>query len=99
VRKTRSLDQVGGDKPSSGRPQGVANIATTDARKLCQSLVENPAYRTSFAQRLKAGELPPALEAMVWHYAYGKPKETADVRGTLADLLGRVLKGYEGEPA
>ena len=28
--------------------------------------------------RANAGELPPAIEAMLWHYAYGKPKEQVE---------------------
>jgi hypothetical protein len=35
-------------------------------------------------KRLLAGKLPPVLEAMLWYYAKGKPKETIDVNSAVA---------------
>jgi hypothetical protein len=32
-------------------------------------------------ERVDNGTLPPALEAMLWHYAYGVPKQTVAVEG------------------
>jgi len=74
----------------AGRPPGVMNKAGQDGRAVCRLLVEDPIYRAGFAIRLNAGTLGSGLEAMVWHYAYGKPQESLDVTlqdGPRLDLL------------
>ena len=45
-------------------------------------------------RRALRGELPPAIEAMLWHYAKGKPKETLDLRSD-DDLLARLDRGRQ----
>jgi hypothetical protein len=64
---------------SPGRPKGVPNKITVEARDLAQKLLDDPKYADGFKKRLLAGELAPALESMVWHYAYGKPIERLEV--------------------
>ena len=69
------------DSPGPGRKKGVPNRATTEVKAICAAIVDDPAYRKTLVARAKAGELPPALEAMLWHYAYGKPKEQIEHAG------------------
>ncbi len=64
-----------------GRKKGTPNKTTTEVAKCCRDLVANKAYREKFKARLEAGELAPQLEAMAWHYAYGKPVEHHEVSG------------------
>ncbi len=64
-----------------GRPKGVKNKATRAVTAIAIKLVEDREYRRQFALRFKAGELAPPLEAMVWHYAYGKPTEHMEIGG------------------
>lgn len=66
---------------NAGRPKGAKNKRGTLAALSCQSLLDNPAYRKEFVRRLYAGELAPALEAMVWYYAHGKPQESVEHSG------------------
>ena len=61
--------------PGSGRKKGTPNKATTEVAAFCRSIVLDPHYLRTFAARAKAGKLPPNLEAMLWHYSYGKPRE------------------------
>lgn len=68
-------------KGQGGRPKGARNKATVEVETACRALVDDPKYREYFAHRLGVGQLPPALEAMVWHYAYGKPTERMEVTG------------------
>jgi hypothetical protein len=37
--------------------------------------------RVSRGRRLIAGDQPPAVEVMLWHYAKGKPKDQVEVLG------------------
>lgn len=64
-----------------GRPKGARNKNSRAAEGVCKKLVEDREYRAAFKKRFKAGELPPPLEAMVWHYAFGKPTEHVELGG------------------
>jgi hypothetical protein len=60
----------------------VPNTATREVREAAAELVENPRYRANLEQRLIAGKLAPAMEALLWHFAYGKPKESIEIEQT-----------------
>jgi len=64
---------------SPGRPRGVPNKATAEVRELTQRWLHDPTYCEKFKARLMAGVLPPALESMVWAYAWGRPVERIEV--------------------
>jgi hypothetical protein len=59
----------------------VPNKATREAREIAARLVDDPEYQRRLRQRLLDGELPPAIEVMLWHYAKGKPKDVVEVSG------------------
>jgi hypothetical protein len=65
---------------TGGRHKGTPNKATAEARTACSRLVDDPAYRTKLAARLRTGTIAPAVECMLWHYSKGKPVERVDVR-------------------
>ncbi len=76
------------------------HAVTAKARAVCTAILDDPTYRTNLTVRARAGTLAPAVEAMLWHYAFGKPKDSLDVTvgragGDLSelsteDLLHRV---------
>jgi hypothetical protein len=68
-------------RKTGGRVAGTPNRATAIVEERCRALIEDPEYQQYFQHRLKVGQLPAALEAMTWAYAYGKPKETVAVTG------------------
>ena len=74
-----------------GRPPGVPNKATIEAKQVCSELVDNPDYRERLKARLIAGKLPPAVETMLWYYAKGKPKEVLEVEDRRQKLIKVVL--------
>ncbi len=76
-------DTTGLRRGGPGRPKGLPNKATVEAKRACADLIDDPAYRARLKERLLAGELPPAVETMLWYFAKGKPKEQAEVEGTL----------------
>lgn len=59
-----------------GRPPGVPNKVTKQVKEIAQRLLTGDDYRKNLRRRLRDGTCPPAVETMLWHYAYGKPKET-----------------------
>ena len=70
-----------------GRKPGVPNKVTVEAREAASEIVDNPAYRAKLVERALAGKLPPQIEAMLWAYAKGKPKETLELSGPDAGPL------------
>ena len=84
--------QFDGSKPGPGRPPGLQNKATLEGRELAQALVKDPNYVKVLTEKLLAGELDTRLEVMLWHYAYGKPKETVDVNATVLDSRKEEFK-------
>lgn len=76
-RNTSGLKRGG----SPGRPKGVPNKVTTEAREAANALVDDPVYREKLLKDLRERRLAPAIEAMLWYYAKGKPKETIEHQG------------------
>ena len=68
-------------RKTGGRRTGTPNKITVEAKAVCAAIVDDPTYRKKLIARAKAGELAPAIEAMLWHYAYGKPKELVEHSG------------------
>jgi hypothetical protein len=69
-------------REGQGRPKGRLADATIEVKAAARNLVDDPEYRESLRKRLHAG-LAPHMETLLWHYAYGKPKETIEVEGTV----------------
>lgn len=63
-------------RKTGGRQKGTLNKVTVEAKAACAAIVDDPTYRKNLTARARRGDLAPAIEAMLWHYAYGKPKET-----------------------
>jgi hypothetical protein len=57
-----------------------------EARALARKMLTTPTYQKSLEDRLLAGKLPPAVETMLWHYAFGKPAENLNVSMKAQDL-------------
>jgi len=58
-----------------------------EARALAKVVLDSPEYRASIIKRILAGTLPAQIEAMLWHYRYGKPAEQVQLNvGDLSSL-------------
>lgn len=68
-------------RKTGGRVKGTPNKSTGEVAARCRAIVEDPKYLEYFHHRLMVGQLPPALEALTWHYAYGKPIERQELSG------------------
>ena len=74
--RTRTSFKPGSKRPrGAGRKPGQPNHVTVEVREQSRQLVEDKQYRVSLLERLRQGEAG-AMEAQLWFFAYGKPKET-----------------------
>lgn len=64
-----------------GRKRGTPNRATAEIREAARRLLEDPEYQAGLRQRLIAGQAS-YMETFLHHYAYGKPMERHEVRGS-----------------
>lgn len=60
--------------PRAGRRKGAVNRATREVQTLARALVQSPRYVRKLRARLIAGTAAPAVEVLVWYYAYGRPR-------------------------
>lgn len=87
---------------SPGRTKGIPNKATTQIKELAQKILNTPAYLANLQKRVESGKAHPAIESMLHHYAYGKPKEVVQVEGSesLAEILAAAMQrpgGSDGD--
>jgi len=83
-------------KKTGGRTKGTPNKATREVKTFCASLLESARYQRQLRERVHKGTLPPALEAMLWHYAYGVPRQTvAEPKSTTSDLVRALEQTVE----
>lgn len=77
-----------------GRKRGVPNKATVEVKEMARALVEDPTYRANLTARLRRGRCAPAVELGLWHYAYGKPKDTTVVENPDGSALTPAVVFY-----
>ena len=77
----------------SGRKAGTPNKRQSEAAAVAALILEDPAYLADLRKRALTRELSPAMECLLFHYLYGKPKEyvehSGDAERPLAILLRR----------
>jgi len=61
------------------RRKGTPNKVTAEARATYAAILDDPTYRTNLPALARAGTLAPAVEAMLWHYAFGQPRDWLNV--------------------
>jgi hypothetical protein len=71
--------KFGGKQPGAGRPRGSVSQKTLEVQAYAKGVVEDPEVRAQILAQAQAGLLPPPVMTMLFHYAYGRPKETIDV--------------------
>ena len=58
----------------------MAHAFKLQVQRLCENLIlGDPAYLYNLRSRLRQGMLAPAMEAVIWYYAFGKPIEKVEV--------------------
>lgn len=67
-----------GGSHSGGRSK-QQRLEADRARKIARKLLADPSYRKNLIKRLREGTIQPGVEAMLWYYAEGKPRESMEV--------------------
>ncbi len=64
--------------PGPGRPKGLPNKVTRDIQEFARAVLEDPDYVRELKVRLRRGKAP-HVETALYHYGYGKPRETISI--------------------
>ena len=70
----------------NGRPKGVPNLATQQIKTVARTLVSDPIGLATLQDQYRKGQLPPPVLCMLFHYAFGKPKERIELDAKLETL-------------
>ncbi len=81
-RNTTGLKRGG----SPGRKKGVPNKAKREIQRFATEQLEDTAYVRDLKVRLRRGKAP-HVETLLYHYAYGKPRETLALENVPPFLL------------
>jgi hypothetical protein len=65
-----------------GRQRGSLNKVTAEVRQAARAFLGDRRGQAQLLKKYRAGKLDPRILALFYYYAYGKPKETFDVRDT-----------------
>lgn len=87
--KSRANLKRGGQK---GAPR---KSVTDEARRLSRKLLSDPTYRKTLIKRLREGTIQPGVEALLYYFAYGKPKETVE---TVPPGDVKIIHEYRDDP-
>lgn len=63
--------------------KGIPNKVTTEGRLAAAQMVDDLTYRQNLFQAMRDRTVPPMIEAMIWYYAKGKPKDVQIVDGNM----------------
>lgn len=77
-----------------GRKSGTPNKATVEIKEFARSILEDPLYQQRLRNRVIQGKAS-QVEVLLFHYAYGKPKET--FVGERSLTLEELVLGIERE--
>ena len=75
-----------GKAKTGGRLLGQPNHATLEIKDFGRAIIEDPVYRERLKQRILDGEAP-QIEALLYHYTYGRPKQDTDSHDPIRVLV------------
>lgn len=74
-------DTLGVQDPAQpAKPAAPAPSTKLTAKSFCKDILNSQEYRESILHRIIMGELPPAIECMLWDRAHGKTVERVEVK-------------------
>jgi hypothetical protein len=84
----------GFQKGNPGRPKGAVAKGTREIKAAARGILEDPGYVKLLVERIRTGQAP-AIETLLYHYAYGKPTERTTTSG---ELVVRWQRPDDTEP-
>lgn len=75
---------------SPDRGETTTPTETLSAKAFCRAVLSSEEYRRSILQRITLGELPPALEMMIWDRAHGKTVEKVKLTSEVSNPLDKL---------
>ena len=82
--ETKRPGRPKGHPKTGGRKKGSPNKVTLEIREAARALVEDPEGQQTLLLQYRKGNLNPSVLQMLYHYAYGKPKDTLELKGGIA---------------
>lgn len=71
------------------------DIENMSVQDFCRGVLRSREYRLSILQRVRSGDLPAAIESLLYHYAEGKPVDRIEHTGKdgqpIAVAIRRVI--------
>jgi hypothetical protein len=87
-------------KGEGGRKPGSVNKTTREVREIARSIVEDKRVQERLLLDARRGKLSPPVMTMLWHYAYGKPKDVVQHEGVNGEGAAlAVIFGGRHKPA
>ena len=84
-------------RPGPGRRKGQPNRATVEIRDWARSILEDQVVRSRTLSLAREGRLAPGVLVELLHYAYGKPKDAAELTVRVARMI-RIIPPREALP-
>ena len=69
--------------PNSGRVKGTPNRISIEVRELVAQLMNDAAYQFKLRADFRRRKLHPTIEALIWSYHLGKPKQIVDLTASV----------------
>lgn len=73
-----------------GAGGGATQYTRYQAQSFARGLLTSESYRLTLEDRILNKTLPPAIEQMLWHYAFGKPIEEVRVQVSQVEDLSTL---------
>ena len=81
----------GSRPPNSGRVKGTPNRRSVAVRELVSQLMNDANYQFKLRQDFAKRKVHPSVEAMIWQFHLGRPKQTLDVTA-MVDVNARLAE-------
>lgn len=69
--------------PNSGRVKGTPNRVSVEVKQLVAQLTNDTAYQFKLRADFRRRKVHPTIEALIWSYHLGRPKQTIDLTATV----------------
>lgn len=82
---------LGGRRPGAGRPRGKVSESTVESKRLFRKLLKGVDFKKTFTDLMTnaSDDVKVKLMQLAVPYAFGKPKESMELSGTVTNITLR----------